>query len=164
MTARPATPDDARELVRLRTVMFAALGPVPTGGWESRCEDVFRHRLAQDDAFAVYVTDTHTGQLAACAIGTYTPRLPSPRSTAAHVGAIHAVAADPAHRRQGHATACLTALLDWLDTHDCSRTELRASHDGQALYTRLGFTRMNDTFMTRPARPATTDQLAGEPR
>ncbi|SFC18434.1 GNAT family N-acetyltransferase [Streptomyces aidingensis] len=157
MTIRRAVPEDTEELLRLRRTMFTALGPIPAAppDWEQACTKAFRDRLTTDPAFAAWVADTGTGRLLSCAIGTYAPRLPSPRSTAPHLGTVQAVVTDPAHRRKGHARACLTALLHWLTTQNCSHVELRASDQGAKLYTALGFSQSGDALMTwRPTPPS----------
>jgi GNAT superfamily N-acetyltransferase len=149
---RRARADDAPELVRLRRVMFAALGPVSEGPWVEQCTDIFAHRLTDDPTMAAYVIDDGTGRLLSCAVGEYERRLPGPRSSAGHVGHVRSVVTDPAHRRKGCARACVAALLDWLAGQDCSQVQLRASAEGQHVYAGLGFEVMPDVFMSwRPA-------------
>jgi len=47
----------------------------------------------------------------------------------------------PAHRRRGHARACLDALLDWFrDETEARAVNLNATADGIALYRSVGFT------------------------
>jgi ribosomal protein S18 acetylase RimI-like enzyme len=149
MNPRRATPADAQELVNLRRIMFAALGPVPDGPWIAECQTAFTERLAHDPGFAAYVVDHPTGKgLVSFALGTYTPRIPGPRSDAAHTGHVHAVATHADHRRQGHARACVAALMEWLAAHDCAHVDLRSSQEGQGLYAGLGFQVVPDIHMS----------------
>ncbi|MFD8334303.1 GNAT family N-acetyltransferase [Streptomyces solisilvae] len=149
MRARRATSADARELVRLRHVMFTSLGPTPSDDrWMRRCLGAFAERLAHDPSFAAFVIGVPgSGPLLSCAVGEYTRRLPSPRSTAANLGHVHSVITNPTHRRNGHGRACLIALLQWLAEHDCSHVQLRASAEGHALYEQLGFNTVDDAHM-----------------
>ncbi|MER7790920.1 GNAT family N-acetyltransferase [Streptomyces sp. NPDC097640] len=147
MNPRRATGDDAPELARLRRVMFAALGPVPHGPWFQKSAAAFADRLEYDPAFAAFVIDDGAGRLLSCAIGTYTPLLPSPRTRAANIGHVLSVATDPGHRSHGHARACIVAVMGWLAERDCGHVQLRASPEGQSLYAGLGFTITNDVFM-----------------
>ncbi|NUH43506.1 hypothetical protein HUF15_43600 [Streptomyces samsunensis] len=56
MKARRATSVDARELVRLRHVMFTSLGPTPSDEtWLRRCQGAFAERLEHDPSFAAFV-------------------------------------------------------------------------------------------------------------
>ncbi|MGO4750555.1 GNAT family N-acetyltransferase, partial [Streptomyces sp. 2MCAF27] len=66
--------------------MFTALGPVPDGPWFQKSADAFADRIEYDPAFAAFVVDDGTGRLLSCAIGAYTPLLPSPRTRAANIG------------------------------------------------------------------------------
>lgn len=149
MKARRATSADARELVRLRQVMFTSLGSAPSDDtWTRKCLGAFAGRLEHDPSFAAFVIGVPgSGPLLSCAVGEYTRRLPGPRSTAANVGHVHSVITDPSHRRNGHGRACLIALLEWLTEHDCSHVQLRASVEGHALYEQLGFSAVNDVHM-----------------
>jgi ribosomal protein S18 acetylase RimI-like enzyme len=45
-----------------------------------------------------------------------------------------------AHRRRGHAQACLTALLTWFRTDTCVRVvNLNATPEGSRMYQSVGF-------------------------
>ncbi|MES4908224.1 MULTISPECIES: GNAT family N-acetyltransferase [unclassified Streptomyces] len=147
MNPRRATGDDAPELARLRGVMFASLGPVPDGPWFQESAAAFADRLEYDPAFAAFVIDDGAGRLLSCAIGVYTPLLPSPRARAANIGHILSVATDLEHRSRGHARACVAAVMGWLAERDCGHIQLRASSEGQSLYVGLGFEIVNDVFM-----------------
>lgn len=147
MRPRFATRADAQELVRLRDVMFNALGPTSEDAWQNACVDAFAERLAHDPSFAAFVIGDSTDRLLSCAVGEYARRLPSPRSTAPHIGHVHAVVTDTSQRRRGHGSACLTALMRWLAERECSHVQLRASQEGHGLYARLGFEVVEDIHM-----------------
>ncbi|MFJ8471832.1 GNAT family N-acetyltransferase [Kitasatospora sp. NPDC094011] len=145
---RPAVPDDAPELVRLRNLMFeampsmaAAAGPGP---WQATAERLLRERLAAPPGeltMPAFVVDDpgRPGRLAACAVGTLERRLPSPGNPEGLFGFVFNICTDPGHRLRGHARACTEALLDWFDDRRTGRIDLHASSGGEALYRSLGF-------------------------
>lgn len=57
------------------------------------------------------------------------------------------VATDPDMRRRGYSRACMEALLAWFRERGVPRIDLRASCDGEPLYTSLGFVRTPDPAM-----------------
>lgn len=59
------------------------------------------------------------------------------------------VATHPGARRRGHARACMTALIAWLDDCGVARTRLIATPDAVELYRSLGFTVRPWTPMVR---------------
>lgn len=160
---RRATPADAAELMRLRTVMLESLpgaGEIPDGAWRAEGEAVFRRQLADPaDRMAAFVVDRpdagglDAGGLAACVVGAIDERLPNPLD-GPYRGYVYNVATDPAYRRRGYSQACMDALLRWYDDRGLRVVFLHASPDGQPLYTSLGFTLLEDPAMrwVNPAR------------
>jgi ribosomal protein S18 acetylase RimI-like enzyme len=151
MTARPATPDDADELVRLRAVMLRSAGRRMTWNddWREPARQSLRKRLADPSSrLAAYVVD-HPDELglAACAVGLIEERLGNPANPAGLCGYVFNVATDPGQRRLGHARACMNGLLEWFRAHGVRSVDLRASADGEPLYDQLGFVRTPDPAM-----------------
>jgi GNAT superfamily N-acetyltransferase len=149
MTARPATPDDAAELVRLRAVMLRSLA---RAGWDDDWREparlAFRERLARPEpTLAAFVVDRPEAGLAACAVGTIEHRLGGPGDPSGLAGYVFSVATDPDMRRRGYSRACLTGLLDWFRERGVRKVDLRASADGEPLYRSLGFVRTDDPAM-----------------
>ncbi|MER5863909.1 GNAT family N-acetyltransferase [Kitasatospora sp. NPDC002040] len=142
---RPATPEDAAELVRLRGLMFEAMsGRADPGPWRRTAELELRERLAvpaDRRTMAAFVLDdpAEPGRLAACAVGTLERRLPAPGHPDGLFGFVFNICTDPAHRRRGHARACTEALLAWFDARRVTRVDLHATEGGEALYRSLGF-------------------------
>ena len=93
--------------------------------------------------------------LAACALGQIDERLPGPGDPTGRRGYIYNVATLASHRRRGYSRACMTALIDWYAHRGIRAVDLRASRDGEPLYTSLGFRRTPDPAMrlivNRPA-------------
>ncbi|GAA3342779.1 GNAT family N-acetyltransferase [Amorphoplanes nipponensis] len=149
--ARRAGMEDAAELLRLRSVMLAAVRPGldDPQSWIGPGVPVVRRLLAeQPDTMAAFVVDAPGGPgLAACAVGTIDQRLPGPNDPTGRRGYVLNVATDPAHRRRGHSRACMTALLAWFTERGIGAVDLRASADGEPLYASLGFVRNRDPGM-----------------
>jgi ribosomal protein S18 acetylase RimI-like enzyme len=155
---RRAGPDDAGELMRLRTVMLESLpgaGTMPDGPWRAEGAAVFRRQLADPaDRLAAFVVDRpDAAALAACVVGAIDERLPNPLD-GPYRGYVYNVATDPAYRRRGYSRACMDALLRWYDQRGLRVVFLHASPDGRPLYTSLGFALLEDPAMrwVNPAR------------
>lgn len=138
-TVRPAVPSDAEELVRLRVVMFEAMGrDVTVGDWQRPAVDAFRRELGGSNLIAT-VIDAPTGGLASCAAAFVRLDLPRPGETGTVSAHLHNVCTDPAWRRQGLARVVVTELVAQLDDLGVRRSDLHASPDGLSLYESLGY-------------------------
>ncbi|GAA1592692.1 GNAT family N-acetyltransferase [Actinoplanes couchii] len=150
MKIRLATPADADELVRLRGIM---LGSVSRTDWdddwrEPARESLIRRLAAAEPVLAAAVAERPDGSgLAASAVGLIEERLGGPGNPGGRVGYIFSVVTDPDMRRRGYSRACVEALLEWFRTRGVPVADLRASPDGEPLYTSLGFARTSDPAM-----------------
>jgi GNAT superfamily N-acetyltransferase len=154
---RRATAADAEELMRLRVVMLTAVsGSAPTPGpWLAAGAQILRAQLGRaDPPLAACVVDDPDvpGRLSACAVGSIETRLPGPRNPSGRVGYVYNVATDPAHRRRGYSRACMQALLQWYADQGVTAVDLRASREGEPLYSSLGFARVGEPGMRRTTR------------
>ncbi|MBB4981092.1 GNAT family N-acetyltransferase [Streptomyces nymphaeiformis] len=134
---RPAKPDDAAEISRLRSA-FVLSEPLDKE-WLDRTRDHLAGRLGPAGDARAYVVDAPTGGLAACALGLIHPVLPAPRYPQGLAARIHIVATDPAYRRRGFARAAVAALLDHLARDGVTLFELHASKEAAPLYGEFGF-------------------------
>ncbi|WP_330238106.1 GNAT family N-acetyltransferase [Streptomyces sp. NBC_00525] len=134
---RRAGAADAAELTRLRLVMLASADVHPDPGWTPQCEAYFRERLGTDPHFVAYVIAAGD-LLLSSAVGQCMRSLPRP-GRAPYVGHIASVATDPAHRRRGYARLTFRAVHDHLVAAGCSRIDLTASPEGEALYRSIGY-------------------------
>jgi ribosomal protein S18 acetylase RimI-like enzyme len=147
---RRALPSDAEELMRLRGVMMASMpdasAPQP-GPWIEAGAEMLRRQLADPaERLAAFVVESPEG-LASCVVGAIDERLPGPRYPSPERGYVYNVATDAAYRRRGFSRACMQALLDWYVERGVEAVDLRASPDGEPLYTSLGFTRTREPAM-----------------
>jgi GNAT superfamily N-acetyltransferase len=85
----------------------------------------------------------------ACAVGAIDERLPGPRDPTGMRGYVYNVVTDPEYRRRGYSRACMAALLDWYGRRGVTCVDLRASPEGESVYTALGFRRTADPAMRR---------------
>ncbi|MGW1956420.1 GNAT family N-acetyltransferase [Streptomyces sp. NPDC001920] len=148
---RRATPEDAREVLRLRQVMIdsmaSAAGP---SEWQAESLPTLREALAEPDGdFAAFVVDhpQRPGALAAVVVGTLDYRIGRAGNPHGLVGYVFSVATDPDARRRGYARACMAELLAWFRERGAGHVMLTASADAESLYKSLGFTRDNDPSM-----------------
>lgn len=152
--ARFATESDVDEIVRLRQIMLEEWMACPDNGWQESTAAILKRRLSeQDPTMAITVVDApgRPGVLAACATGTITERLPSPRNHSGLFGWVFNVCTDPAWRRRGYSRACMEALLSWFDDRGVLMLELLASEHGGPLYEQLGFETSAEPAMRRTA-------------
>lgn len=139
MTVRWATEDDVDELVRLRRVMFAAMGDDMDEAVGSAVADALRRGLADGTFFAAVVDAEDGGTLAACGIGMVAQRVPGPGNPSGRWGYIQSMVTDERCRRQGHARRVLHALLERFVADGVTRVELHATPEGEPLYRSVGF-------------------------
>lgn len=147
---RRATPDDADELVRLRAVLLRTFpGRAWNDDWREPARASLLRRLsAPEPALAAFVVENPDGPgLAACAVGVIDEHLGNPYNPDGRVGYVFNVVTDPGARRRGYSRACLEALLQWFRDQDVRVADLKASPDGEPLYTSLGFARTSDPAM-----------------
>ncbi|PWI07314.1 GNAT family N-acetyltransferase [Streptomyces sp. NWU339] len=147
---RRAAPGDAEEVLRLRQVMIDSMPrSSPSTDWHADSLPVLRARLAETDGtFAAFVVDHPDRRgLAALVAGTIDYRIGGAHNPHGIDGYVFSVATDPDARRQGHARACMEALLEWFRERGARRVRLIASAQAEPLYASLGFTRRPDPLL-----------------
>ena len=150
MTSRRATPADADELIRLRAIMLRTFKTDDwNDDWCAPAREILHRRMgAAEPTLAAFVVDDPDGPgLAAGAIGTVEERLGGPGNPAGRVGYVFSVSTDPAMRRRGYSRHCMEGLLQWFRDQGVRVVDLKASPDGESLYTSLGFVRITDPAM-----------------
>ena len=136
---RRAEPSDARELVRLRGQMLAAMGADPSEPeWADACETAFRRRLVERDLFAGWVVEVD-GAVVSGGVGWVEEHLPAPGRPDARRGHVASMSTDAQHRRKGYGRLVFGALMGWFGELGVPRVDLRATQDGLPLYEEFGF-------------------------
>ncbi|MEU5871713.1 GNAT family N-acetyltransferase [Glycomyces sp. NPDC047369] len=144
MTAtRPAGPGDIEELVRFRALLLSEWFDTSDPEWRAVTASALARRLAEPaptmHAVVVDAPDG-SGRLAACAVGTFSERLPTPRNPSGLYGWVFNVVTDPQWRRRGYSRACMDALVEWFRANGVGTVELLATDQGLGMYEQLGFT------------------------
>ncbi|MFF4924226.1 GNAT family N-acetyltransferase [Kitasatospora sp. NPDC001261] len=134
---RPAVPEDAEELLRLRVDVLT--GRPADDAWRGTFLKDMQARLGTDPHLLAFVADGGDGVLTACAIGVVYRGYDGPSYPGGLWGRVHTVVTDPRHRREGLAEAVTRALVGALQERGCSSVELIATSEGLPLYGKLGF-------------------------
>jgi GNAT superfamily N-acetyltransferase len=137
---RPATLDDAAELVRLGGIMYASMGMNPDDPeWRDSAQTMVRERLRRDMVAFVIDDPDRPGHIVASGAGTIAIRLPAPTNHSGRVGYVQWIATEPAFRRRGYARAITAALVEWFERAGVKNVELHATKDAEPMYRQLGF-------------------------
>ena len=147
-TIRRATVADIDAVIRLRALMFTAMGVpgVDDQGWRQAAREWFERELdgpsgAASRSTCVVLAEGPDGVVAG-AMGGLRFETPSPVNPNGVWGLLNNVATEPVARRQGLARACVEGVLDWFrDETEASVVELFATGEGAGLYEDLGFVR-----------------------
>lgn len=136
-TARAATTEDIPELVRLRGVLFSAMGWDSADDWHDDAAQAFAAGLSSGD-LAVIVVDDPAGGLCACGAVSFELRLPGPGFDG-QVAYVSSMVTEPAWRGRGLAREVLDGLLGVCASRGVRRVDLNATDDGRPLYVSRGF-------------------------
>src|SRR5262245_58136951 len=135
-TIRRATAADIDAVVRLRALMFTAMGVpgVEDDGWRQAAKEWFerefggRHTGGEGPHHCVVVAERPDGYIVAGAMGALRFETPSPVNPNGVWGLLNNVATEPEARRQGLARACVEGVLAWFrEETEASVVELFAT-------------------------------------
>lgn len=136
---RQATVEDIDELLRLRQVMFDALGwGRGDDSWRTPCADFLRSGFGSGDV-AGFVGEIE-GAVVGGGVGLVHRRLPAPGNPAGLYGYLQSMATDPAWRGRGIGGGIVDALLAWFGAQGVVTVDLHASPEGDPVYRARGFT------------------------
>ncbi len=148
---RPATVADIPDLVRLRRVMFEAMGwddPTRLDASASASEAYLIEAIPAG-TFRGWVAVTPLGEVVSTGGVIVDRHIPIPKNLSGRVGYILNVATDPAYRRRGLARRIMRAILDWLAKCGVQKIVLHTSDAGRPLYASLGFEPMTNEMQLR---------------
>lgn len=138
---RQATVADVPELVRLRRIMFEAMGfddPAQLDAADAAAADYLTEAIPAR-TFYGWLAVTPTGE-AVSSGGLVLDQHPSgPSNLSGRVGYIMNVVTLPCYRRQGIARRIMQTILEWLAERNIQRVTLHATEMGRPLYEELGF-------------------------
>lgn len=151
MGLRRATPDDIDDLIRLRRVMFDAMGVDHSSSteWAGTCAAVLRSQLS-NGAMRAYVVE-EDGRVVSGGVGMVEQRLAGPGNPSGLHGYVQSMATDPEARGNGYARAVFAALLEWFDERGVTSIALHATPYGAPLYRSFGFTEPKHLPLSRHA-------------
>lgn len=153
ITIRPATDADLHDLVRLRRMMFEAMGyddPQALEASDAASADYFANAVPMG-TFRGWLAVTPTGLAVGSGGVVIDQHPPDPENFSGQVGYIMNLVTDPRYRRQGIARRILQAMLQWLAEQGIQRVTLHATQIGRPLYEELGFVDGNE-LQLRPKR------------
>jgi GNAT superfamily N-acetyltransferase len=151
---RLATAADTDELVRLRRLMFDAMGvDTRNDRWEGAVAELIPHELAEDRLVAAVVdapdgaaTPAGSARLAASGIVQFERRMPGPDHPGTTRAYLSSMSTDPRWRQCGYGTSILARLMECCRDRGVGVVELHATDVGRRLYERVG-------FVLRPGAP-----------
>jgi ribosomal protein S18 acetylase RimI-like enzyme len=138
---RRATVADVDDLVRLRRVMFEAMGfddPAKLDAGDAAAADYFAQAIPSGE-FQGWLAVTPAGEAVSTCGLVIDQHPPGPGNLSGKTGYIMNVVTHPAYRRNGLARRLVQAALAWLDERGIQRAELHATDMGRPLYEELGF-------------------------
>lgn len=137
---RRALVGDVEEIVRLRGVMFDAIGiRDERDEWVDASRATLESGLAAGSILGAVVERGPEPGLCAGGLLHVHTMLGSPRFPRGSFGYIGSIAVDPPWRRQGLGEAVVTSLVNDARELGLERVELHATPDGERIYRRLGF-------------------------
>ena len=138
---RVAGPADAHEIVRLRRLMFEAMGvDLSDDRWEAAALAAIPAQMEAGRLVAIVVdAPDDSGFLAASGVVQFESRLPSPGLSGAVKGYVSSISTDAKWRRNGFAGLVLDRLLHECRDRGATVVELHATDAGRSLYERVGF-------------------------
>jgi GNAT superfamily N-acetyltransferase len=146
ITIRPATLADIPNLVRLRRVMFEAMGfedPAQLDAADTASAAYFAETIPTGE-FRGWLAITSAGEAVGSGGAVIDQHPPGPGNLTGRIGYIMNVVTTAPHRRRGIARRIMRAMLEWLAEQGIQCVELHATDMGQPLYEELGFVDGNE--------------------
>jgi GNAT superfamily N-acetyltransferase len=146
ITVRQATSADIADLVRLRRMMFEAMGfddPAQLDAEDKAAEAYFATEIPPG-RFQGWLALTPDGLAVGSGGVVVDLHPPSPTNLSGRSGYIMNLVTDPRYRRRGIARRLMQAMLQWLAARSIQRVTLHATEIGRPLYEELGFVDSNE--------------------
>ncbi|MFQ5977749.1 MAG: GNAT family N-acetyltransferase [Candidatus Heimdallarchaeota archaeon] len=143
---RQATIADLSDLVRLRRMMFEAMGfddPAQLHAADLAAADYFAEAIP-DGKFFGWLAIMSNGEAAASGGVTIDHHPPGPTNLSGQIGYIMNLVTIPQYRRQGIARRIMQTMLRWLADRGVTTLALHATEVGRPMYEELGFVDSNE--------------------
>jgi GNAT superfamily N-acetyltransferase len=150
LVIRQATINDISDLVRLRRMMFKAMGfenPLQLDAGDASAKAYFEKAIPSGE-FHGWLAITADGEAVASGGAVIDQHPPGPGNLSGRIGYIMNLATAPDYRRQGIARHIMKAILAWLADQGLQLIALHAAEPGRPLYLELGFTDTNEMRLT----------------
>jgi GNAT superfamily N-acetyltransferase len=146
ITIRRATSADIADLVRLRRMMFEAMGfddQAQLEAADAAAEAYFAEQIPAG-SFRGWLAVTSEGLAVGSGGVVVDHHPPGPTNLSGQSGTIMNLVTDARYRRQGIARRTMQAMLEWLAAQGIQRVTLHATEVGRPLYEELGFVDSNE--------------------
>jgi len=146
ITIRQATVADVPDLVRLRRVMFEAMGfdaPTQLDAADAATTAYFAVAIPAG-RFHGWLAATSTGVAVGSGGVVIDQHPPGPSNLSGQIGYIMNLAPIPSYRRRGIARLIMQAMLKWLAEQGIQWVTLHTTEVGRPLYEELGFADSNE--------------------
>lgn len=143
---RRATVADIADLVRLRRMMFEAMGfddAAQLAGADGAAATYFATTIPAGH-FHGWLAVTSTGTAVGSGGVVIDQHPPGPGNLSGQIGYIMNVVTTPRYRRRGIARQIMQAMLEWLAERGVRCMALHATEMGRPLYVELGFADSNE--------------------
>ncbi len=143
---RQAVAADIPDLVRLRRMMFEAMGwqdLAKLDAADSANRDYFAQAIPAG-AFHGWLAVTPAGEVVGSGGVVIDQHPPGPANPSGQIGYVMNLVTDPRYRRRGIARRVLQDILRWLKERSIQRVTLHATEMGRPLYKELGFVPSNE--------------------
>lgn len=143
---RPAGEADVPDLVRLRRMMFEAMGVNDSDQLDAldAAAEAYFAEAVPGASFHAWLAVTSTGLAIGAGGVVIDQHPPSPGNLSGQVGTIMNLVTDPHHRRSGIARHIMEVIIKWLAEQGIQWVSLHATDIGRPLYEELGFVDSNE--------------------
>lgn len=146
ITIRQASVADIPDLVRLRRMMFEAMGfddPAQLDAADGAATDYFAAAIPAGEFYG-WLAVTPTGDAVSSGGVVFDQRPPGPANLSGRIGYIMNVVTAPRYRRRSIARRIMQTMLKWLAERGIRHMALHATEVGRPLYRELGFVDSNE--------------------
>ncbi len=147
---RPAGEADIADLVRLRRMMWEAMGvgDVPQLDAADKAAAAYFSAAIAAGTFHGWLAVTEAGTVVGSGGVVIDQHPPGPRNMSGRIGYVMNLVTDPRYRRRGIGRRIMQVILGWLQEQGIRQVSLHATDVGRPLYEELGFVDSNEMRLT----------------